>query len=896
MAERNLLCIEPDSDTVAEIRNALSPYGFGVESIPNGEEAIEWGRSHPVSLILLCVEPRKVGYAICNKLKRSPSLREIPLILISSEETQATFEQHRKLKAHADEYLLKPLDISELLAKVNRLVPLGEKQDAEEIHEADSGDIIIADEEIGAAAAAATSGPTDLGNGSGHDHGEGHLRASHGQGDDGDIPTAVAADAQALETGSGRDRPGDTSEHAVVDQQEMSPFHGATFDSETQAAFDALEAGSTEGGTPAVGATGGDMVDLRSLWTDEDLPASLGWETPPKTLATPGLPDPDGYRSGNTLGPELFAPASLGLGHGASGAFAQSLREDASQAAAEALAHELPLHEPTQITSPDLSHHLASVADEFEEAIDEVADAVPPSPDEVENDDPLPFGDARSAPVSVLDDGRVRELEARGLELQARISSLELERQTLRKELEESRERFNQTATFSKEREFLALREIINKKEKDILDLREDLDAKERQVLDHKDKIRELERARRDLEEKTLGFERSVVASTEKISELLGDRDKSAEREKGLKARLDDAHGEIHKTRDEVEAIRKRMAQEEARARAETERVRVELESRIREIEDAHRLELGRLKDDQTAEAAAVESARQAELVRLEAAHKAEVDTLQRRLAEEQAAAADRYATEVARLRREHEKALTASKEEQGLQLAAERQAYEALTEAKERDHRSEILGMRRRHEEELSAAEERRQRDISEHEGRRVAELESAEGRRRAELQGRDEEHHVRITEVERRHLTEKTELSERHRSEYDQALGRAARAEGELAARVQEIEQAYRRLAGFEADLDAARGELGDREVRLAQTRDRISELESKVTDYEEQIVRAYQRLRADEKTTEKARRALAVALALIDERASAQASGSHPSAKSGPVAVSEEAQQKT
>jgi len=85
MAERNLLCIEPDSDTVAEIRNALSPYGFGVENIANGEDAIEWGRSHPTSLIILSVEPRKVGYAICNKIKRSPSLREIPLILISSE-------------------------------------------------------------------------------------------------------------------------------------------------------------------------------------------------------------------------------------------------------------------------------------------------------------------------------------------------------------------------------------------------------------------------------------------------------------------------------------------------------------------------------------------------------------------------------------------------------------------------------------------------------------------------------------------------------------------------------------------------------------------------------------------------------------------------------------------
>jgi CheY-like chemotaxis protein len=833
MAERNLLCIEPDSATVAEIRSALSAYGFGVESIPNGDDAIEWGRANPTSLIILSVEPRKVGYAICNKLKRSPSLRDVPLILISSEETLATFEQHKKLKAHADEYLLKPLDLAELLAKVDKLVRLGEKQDADEIHEADSGDIIISDD--------------DMGDGVLVDGGE-------------DVPPTVVIAAEDLPVAPEPEPRSDTSEEHVIDHhQAEAAFQGETFDPETQAAFAALEAGSSEGGAPAHG--GGDMVDLRSLWSEDDLPPSLGWERPPQSNVS--SIEPDAYRSGNTLGPEPFP----------------------TPGPAEALSNPPPAVEV--VMSGDVA--LVSDADFSEETID-----VPPSPEEIEYDATLHEEPRLTAPARE-DDGRVRELETRGLELQSRIESLENERQTLRKELEESRERFNQSATFSKEREFLALREIINKKEKDILDLRDDLDAKERQVLDNKDKVRELERARRDLEEKTLGFERSLVAANEKIAELSGDREKSAEREKGLKARLDDAHEEIHKSRDEADGLRRRLNLEEARGRGELERLRSELEARITEAEDAHRLETGRLKDEQNAMAAAGDGLRQAELARIEAAHRLEVETLQRRLADEQASGNERLGAEVLRLRREHEKAIASNKEEQAAQLASERQAYEALTEAKERDHRNEILGMRRRHEEELASAEDRRQRDIAEQEARRVTELELAEGRRRAELQARDEEQHARVTEIERRHLTEKTELSERHRGEYDQALGRAARAEGELAARIQEVEQAYRRLAGFEADLDAARAELGDREVRLAQTRDRIAELESKVADYEDQIVRAYQRLRTDEKTTEKARRALAVALALMDERASAP-SAVAPSMKSAPAAVSEDANLKT
>jgi DNA-binding response OmpR family regulator len=125
MADRIALAIEPDKDTANQIRRLLEPKGFQVESIPNGDEAMEWGRTNKPAVIILSVEPRKVGYAISNKLRRSPSLREVPLVLISSEETLATFEQHKKLKSRADEYLLKPLEESVFVSKVAGLVESG---------------------------------------------------------------------------------------------------------------------------------------------------------------------------------------------------------------------------------------------------------------------------------------------------------------------------------------------------------------------------------------------------------------------------------------------------------------------------------------------------------------------------------------------------------------------------------------------------------------------------------------------------------------------------------------------------------------------------------------------------------------------------------------------------
>jgi CheY-like chemotaxis protein len=776
MADRIALAIEPDNDTANQIRRLLEPKGFKVESIPNGDDAMEWGRTHKPSVIILSVEPRKVGYAISNKLRRSPSLREVPLVMISSEETLATFEQHKKLKSRADEYLLKPLEESVFVSKVAGLT--GVESSDDEVHELDADSDIVLSE------------------------------------DDEDVIVDAGEEERTLLMADGvvKDESLDEAAHDTG----ATPFEGEKFDPETQAAFAALEAGGGETSSKS-----DDMVDLRNLWSDDDLPPNLGWEkeaeAQSQSLSNEAADDPDSYRTGETLGPEVIEPSP------------------AAQAAAVPVVLE---------------------------------DSVPPAPEEFE------FGDVSTDAAAVIPEGfvderRVKEAEARSSELEARIHSLENERQTLRKEIEEARERFTQSATFSKEREFLGLREIINKKEKDILDLRDALDAKDRQILDHKDKIRELDRARRDLEENSLGFERNLVAANERLAELTTDGQKSTEREKGFKARLDDAHEELRKAREEIDALKKRMVQEDARGRGELERQRADAESRLAEAEESHRGEVARLNDEHGQATASAEAARQAELARNDAAHRAEVDGLQRRIAEEQATGSERLSSEIGKIRKEHEKAIAAAREEQAVQLASERQAYEALTEQKERDHRNEVLAMRRRQEEELAGAEERRQRDIAEQEARRVAELEAAETRRRGELQARDEDHHGRVTEIERRHLTEKTDLTEKHRAEYDQALGRAARAEGELAARVQEIEQAYRRLSGLEADLDAARVELGNRDVKLAQQRDRVAELEAKVADYEDQIVRAYQRIRADDKTAEKTRRALAVALALIDER---------------------------
>jgi CheY-like chemotaxis protein len=796
MATRTLLCVEPDATALQTLSATLAPYGFAITNINNGDEAVEWGRKNLPVLIIVSVEPKKVGYAICNKLKRSADLKNIPLILTSSDEVPAKFEQHKTFKLRADEYVFKPFDADELCRKVDKLVGLGAPATAapEEISDLLSSEIAIEADDIVDESNLPSPPPAPV------------------------TPTALNRSAVV------------EMEAEASDSSALGHGLDAVFDQEAQAAFDALEIHEQ----PTVSAP------------SPSLPGPLSEETNPwdEQVAT--------FTAPASLVADLFAPAT----EAPQPAGSATVRAMPGMVPPVAAAEEAPLFPEAQLDIPP---------GVLREPVDEAGP--PPEPDAVNatSVETLAVGDA---PEGLL------------AELQERIHTLENDKRRLQSELDELNGRL-QAQPFHKERDLLGLRETINRKEKDLLDLRDALDARERQMLDHKDRIREHERARRDLEEKMLAMEKSLVYSSERVTALAQDKDRAVERERALKVRLDDNHIELAKAQDELESLRKRLATAEDRSRAEVEKIRQDLENHVSDMEQVHRAEIVQMTNERQAAEAAREEQARAEKARMEMDHAAELESQQRRAADEVAALEDRHDVELTRLRREQEKAIASLKEESSAQLVAERQAHEAALEGKERDHKNEIQALRRRSEDELTAAETRRQHDLEEAAARQAAELTAADERRRAELQARDEEHHNAVAEMDRRHLDEKTEMAERHRAEADQNSARAARAEGELAARTQELGELSRRVLRVEGELDTTRADLRDREVKLAQARDRTSELEAKLADFEDQILRAYQKLRNDDKIVDKAKRALAVALTLLDDRGAATPTAASPPA---------------
>jgi CheY-like chemotaxis protein len=128
---KKILLIESDASFARELTEALERKGFQTRVAADGSEGLDAARDLGPNAIVLCVElPGMSGYSICNKLKKDDALKGIPLIITSAEATPETFESHKKLRARAEDYLIKPFDGATLLERIGALVggPEGEEE------------------------------------------------------------------------------------------------------------------------------------------------------------------------------------------------------------------------------------------------------------------------------------------------------------------------------------------------------------------------------------------------------------------------------------------------------------------------------------------------------------------------------------------------------------------------------------------------------------------------------------------------------------------------------------------------------------------------------------------------------------------------------------------------
>lgn len=128
-----VLVFESDAAFAQELEIGLAEYGCQTTVVDDANAGLQAAASEKPDLILLSIElPRMNGFSVCNKLKRDAGLKEVPLIIMSSDSTEETFEQHRRLRTRAEDYVHKPISVGDLVAHIQELLPLESNAEGDE--------------------------------------------------------------------------------------------------------------------------------------------------------------------------------------------------------------------------------------------------------------------------------------------------------------------------------------------------------------------------------------------------------------------------------------------------------------------------------------------------------------------------------------------------------------------------------------------------------------------------------------------------------------------------------------------------------------------------------------------------------------------------------------------
>jgi adenylate cyclase len=114
-----ILAVDDQPANLRLLDAVLSPRGYRVIRATSGEQALELLLSSDVDLVLLdIVMPGIDGYEVCRRIRSAPETAFLPVVMITASGNQ---EKTRAIEAGADDFVSKPFDQSELLARVASL-------------------------------------------------------------------------------------------------------------------------------------------------------------------------------------------------------------------------------------------------------------------------------------------------------------------------------------------------------------------------------------------------------------------------------------------------------------------------------------------------------------------------------------------------------------------------------------------------------------------------------------------------------------------------------------------------------------------------------------------------------------------------------------------------------
>ncbi|HEY1692203.1 MAG TPA: response regulator [Polyangiaceae bacterium] len=730
-----VLVFESDPAFAGELRNELGKLGCATTVVDDGNVGLQQAASERPDLVLLSIElPRMNGFSVCNKLKKDQSLKDVPLIIMSSESSDETFEQHKKLRTRAEDYVHKPIAFGELLRHIQPFVRLG----ASVPPDGDSAIVIDDDIEIGS-----TDYMTD---------------------DDG---TQIAP------------RPPSGMPLAASSTQRNVEPVDADVDAFADAAFGRL----TKSEPPGAGVA---QAEAKPIHNGAPEPASM----PPRRATTPPV-----------------RQASVKPPSGVDIAEYEKIREDLVR---------------TRARAGEIERELGEVKNEIDKWRLEAAESERLAREVEELKTKLASGAPKSAGIS--------------------------------------------------SREFLDLREALNKKDKEILALKEQSSRKDKELVEAQDRTLALERSKADLDDKAITLERELTETKEKSEALAADKDLAKKASEDFKSRLEKARAELESKERHATEARQRHAEDMASTEAKLAALRADLDQTLAneraeqaraldQAEERRKADLDQARRDR--EAAVVEAREQVDREKQDALS-SQAAQLKQEHEGKMAALHRAHQQEVEKVRGEGERSLrdaeaqleaaaSAARDEQQKAVARARdeaeKAREEALEAMRGEHAEKVSALENDRDARLAAIEARATREIAEANDKLAKgdmDLSAARGELaslRESKEAADAAHEAAAADLQKR-LTDTT-------ADLGTKLADATSARDDLEKK---HGAASDKVVALEAELATARHELGEARQKLAGESSRAD--------------KAHAKWDADRQSLERAKDALAVALAQIEE----------------------------
>lgn len=124
----DILIVDDRPNNLKLLSRILANYNYKVRCAVSGSVALQAVKAKAPDVILLDITmPEMDGYQVCLELKKNPQTNQIPVIFISA--LDATFDKVKAFQVGGIDYITKPFEIAEVIARINNQLQLKKAQE-----------------------------------------------------------------------------------------------------------------------------------------------------------------------------------------------------------------------------------------------------------------------------------------------------------------------------------------------------------------------------------------------------------------------------------------------------------------------------------------------------------------------------------------------------------------------------------------------------------------------------------------------------------------------------------------------------------------------------------------------------------------------------------------------